>query len=45
VWDLPPELRESGTGLPRLAPGDPLPTCLATLAAGRAVHREDATYA
>ena len=45
VWDLAPELRESGTGLPRLAPGDSLPTCLATLAAGRAVHRVDGAFA
>lgn len=44
VWDVPPDLRDAATGLPRLAPGDPLPECLATLAAGRAVHLADGAF-
>lgn len=45
VWGMPPDLREASTGLPRLGPGDPLPDCLATLAAGRTVHLADGLFA
>jgi predicted amidohydrolase YtcJ len=38
VWDVDPELLEAGSGLPRLAVGDPLPRCVATLGGGRVLH-------
>ena len=42
VWDVDADLLEPATGLPRLAPGDPLPTCVATLGAGRVLHSDPA---
>lgn len=45
VWDVPPELLDPGTGLPRLLPGDPEPGCVATLAGGRTVHLADGAFA
>jgi predicted amidohydrolase YtcJ len=38
VWDVDADLLDPRTGLPRLAPDDPLPTCVATLGAGRVLH-------
>ncbi len=38
IWDVAPELLDPGSELPRLAPDDPLPGCVATLAGGRVVH-------
>lgn len=45
VWDVEHELLEPGTGLPRLAAGDPLPTCVATLARGRILYAGPAALA
>ena len=38
VWDVEAGLLYSGTGLPALAEGDPLPRCAATLVDGAVVH-------
>nr|WP_294694496.1 amidohydrolase family protein [uncultured Friedmanniella sp.] len=38
VWDADVDLLEPASGLPRLAPDDPLPTCVATLGGGRVLH-------
>jgi hypothetical protein len=43
VWDLDPQLLEPASGLPRLAIGDPLPACVATLGGGRVLHVDAAT--
>lgn len=40
VWEVEPALLQPGTGLPRLATGDPLPRCAATVVEGRVVHDE-----
>ena len=40
VWDVPGELVDAATGLPRLHPDEPLPGCVATLVAGRVVHSD-----
>jgi predicted amidohydrolase YtcJ len=40
VWDADPALVEPVSGLPRLEPGDPLPRCVATLAAGRVLQSD-----
>ena len=45
VWDVPADLVDPRTGLPRMSPGDPLPSCVATLAGGRAVHLADGAFA
>ena len=42
VWDADPALVEPVSGLPRLEPGDPLPRCVATLAAGRVLQSDPA---
>ena len=38
VWEVERDRLDPTTGLPRLAPGDPLPTCAATVVDGRAAH-------
>jgi len=38
VWDVDPGLLEPVSGLPRLEPGDPLPSCLLTLRGRRVLH-------
>ncbi|SDS65565.1 hypothetical protein SAMN04488543_2133 [Friedmanniella luteola] len=42
VWDVPAELLDPASGLPRLHAGDPLPRCVATLGAGRVIHSDPA---
>ncbi len=39
IWDVEAGLLDRSTGLPVLSAGDPLPTCAATIAGGRVVHR------
>ena len=38
VWEVERDLLDPRTGLPRLAPGDPLPSCAATVVDGWAAH-------
>ena len=38
VWEVEQDLLDPRTGLPRLATGDPLPSCAATVVGGRAAH-------
>jgi len=45
VWEVDHHLQDQTSGLPRLAPGDPLPSCVATLAGGRAVHLVEGAFA
>jgi predicted amidohydrolase YtcJ len=42
VWDIEPSLLEPVSGLPRLAPEDPLPSCVATLGGGRVLQSDPA---
>ena len=45
VWDVDPELLDPASGLPRLAADEPLPTCVATVGAGRVLHGDLAALA